>query len=189
MVKHTLASNIFFPICPTWNWFAAFLKSVSTQDMSSPWNTGHWDGAWGDVDTLIIKGKEAESKRIRKSCDYFLLIVCQVSSNLETVLTNNASTYENPWYVHSGIWAFLQSNRDWAAQQKAQEHSYSSCVSHQTYSGPWWLQAGGPTNTIKVGIHPFSLSADDYSYRALKEEISAFMVGFQLVIWTVWNHI
>lgn len=139
MVKHTLGSNIFFPICPTWNWFAAFLNSVSTQDMSSPWNIGHWEGAWGDVDMLIIKGKGAESKRIRKSCDYFLLIVCQVSSNLETVLTNNDSTYENPWYVHSGIWAFLQSNRDWVSQQKAQEHSYSSCMSHETYSGPWWF--------------------------------------------------
>lgn len=61
---------------------------------------------------LIIKGKEGDSKRIRKSYDYLLLIVCQVSSNLETVLTNNDSIYESPWYVHFGIWAFLQSNRD-----------------------------------------------------------------------------
>ena len=67
---------------------------------------------------LIIKGKEAESKRIRKSCDYFLLTVCQVSSNLETVLTNNDSIYKNPgMYILASGHFYSQTGIKWLSRK------------------------------------------------------------------------
>lgn len=53
---------------------------------------------------LIIKARKETVKEYGKSYDYLTYSLSGFFN--ETVLTNNDSIYESPWYVHFGIWAF-----------------------------------------------------------------------------------